>query len=149
MYQGKVLGDNSPLLTWLRLLVNTGVWYLFAVMVFPAVQERTGVCSLSQHLNRRACYKAGHTWTGFDISGHCFLLTWNNLVIIEEIKKLDFSEIKGRSLLLFHVSNGVTLLLHVLMIIWETMIVATSLYFHSTIEKVLGITVIYLFLKAV
>ena len=137
-----MLGDNSPLLTWLRLLVNTGVWYLFAVMVFPAVQERTGVCSLSQHLNRRACYKAGHTWTGFDISGHCFLLTWNNLVIIEEIKKLNFSEIKGRSLLLYHVSNGVTLLLHVLMIIWETMIVATSLYFHSTIEKVLGITVI-------
>ena len=136
--QGQILGENTPLLTWLRLGVNTGVWYLFAVFLFPAIQERTGVCSLSEHLTRYRCYKAGHSWSGFDISGHCFLLTWNNLVIIEEIKKLDWSEIKEKSLALYRVSSAVTILLHGLMVIWETMMMATSLYFHSTIEKVLG-----------
>ena len=136
--QGQVLGENTPLLTWLRLGVNTGVWYLFAVFLFPAIQERTGVCSLSAHLTRYRCYKAGHSWSGFDISGHCFLLTWNNLVIIEEIKKLNWSEIKEKSSSLYHVSSAVTILLHGLMIIWEAMMMATSLYFHSTIEKVLG-----------
>lgn len=133
-----MLGENTPLLTWLRLGVNTGVWYLFAVILFPAIQERTGVCSLSEHLTRYRCYKAGHSWSGFDISGHCFLLTWNNLVIIEEIKKLDWSEMKEKSWALYRVSSAVTILLHGLMVIWETMMMATSLYFHSTIEKVLG-----------
>ena len=136
--QGQVLGENTPLLTWLRLGVNTGVWYFFAVFLFPAIQERTGVCSLSEHLTRYRCYKAGHSWSGFDISGHCFLLTWNNLVIIEEMKKLDFGEIKERSSRLYRLCSSVTILLHGLMIIWETMMMATSLYFHSTIEKVLG-----------
>ena len=133
-----MLGEKTPLLTWLRLGVNTGVWYLFAVILFPAIQERTGVCSLSEHLTRYRCYKAGHSWSGFDISGHCFLLTWNNLVIIEEIKKLDWSEMKEKSWALYRVSSAVTILLHGLMVIWETMMMATSLYFHSTIEKVLG-----------
>ena len=25
-------------------------------------------------------------WKGFDISGHCFLLTWSNLFVIEEAR---------------------------------------------------------------
>lgn len=41
---------------------------------------------VSKHLSRSHCYKAGYTWTGLDISGHCFLLTWNNLVITEELR---------------------------------------------------------------
>ena len=93
---------------------------------------------MEQHHRKESCLASGHHWKGFDISGHCFLLTWNNLVIIEEIKKLDWSEIKEKSLALYRVSSAVTILLHGLMVIWETMMMATSLYFHSTIEKVLG-----------
>ena len=37
-------------------------------------------------MNKAECLASGHRWKGFDISGHCFLLTWNNLFIIEEAK---------------------------------------------------------------
>ena len=48
------------------------------------VPRAAGVCTLSSHVSRGACLQAGHTWTGFDASGHCFLLSWNNLFMLEE-----------------------------------------------------------------
>ena len=42
------------------------------------------MCFVSRHLTRTDCHAAGHRWTGFDASGHCFLLSWNNLFIVEE-----------------------------------------------------------------
>ena len=51
--------------------------------------KKLTVCSPHHsQLTRSACYRAGHRWTGFDISGHCFLLTWNNLFMLEEFTSL-------------------------------------------------------------
>jgi len=71
-----------------RLGAGTAVWYCFARLAFPWLEQLTGVCTLSSQLTRSACYRAGHRWTGFDISGHCFLLTWNNLFMLEEFTSL-------------------------------------------------------------
>ena len=91
-------------------------------------------------MTRYTCYKAGYHWSGFDISGHCFLLTWNNLVIIEELQRLatttNMNDTSSRSL--NFISVTVMNILYVLMIVWEVMMFATSMYFHTTVEKVLG-----------
>ena len=134
MFQGKVLSkENSS--TWCRLLLATLVWYFFAVFLFPLLQERTGVCCVSSILSKQQCFKSRHHWSGLDISGHCFLLTWNNLVIVEEVRRLNtVMDNASNNFLLFTVRN----LLSVLMIVWEIMMFATSLYFHTLGEKVLG-----------
>ena len=67
-----------------RLVVGTAVWYIFARIIFPYIEEATGVCGVSQFVTKKTCYTAGHFWRGFDASGHCFLLSWNNLFMVEE-----------------------------------------------------------------
>ena len=129
-FQGNLLTANSCI-AWTRLLLCTAVWYLFAQMLFPAVEEMTGVCRVSSFLSKETCRRAGHTWTGLDISGHCFLLSWNCLVILEELPQIPVT----RSLL----SSTSRALLHLLVLLWEGMMLATSLYFHTETEKVLGV----------
>ena len=36
--------------------------------------------------DKSSCRNSGYVWLGFDISGHCFLLVFSNLVILEEVK---------------------------------------------------------------
>ena len=39
------------------------------------------------HVDRNECLLfTSRRWKGFDISGHCFLLTWSNLFVIEEAR---------------------------------------------------------------
>jgi hypothetical protein len=33
----------------------------------------------------RECRREGYSWRGFDTSGHCFLLVWSILFILEEV----------------------------------------------------------------
>jgi len=70
----------------LYLLVGTVVWFVFAQLIFPYVEHRTGVCQHSEITDKRSCARAGYWWTGFDSSGHCFLLLWNILFIAEEVQ---------------------------------------------------------------
>jgi len=136
---GKLLNGKN-IASWVRLILNTGVWYFFAVYLFPSIQQQTGVCEASKHVTRYTCYKAGYRWSGFDISGHCFLLTWNNLVIIEELQRIAINtNMTDKSMNLNFISVTVKNVLYVLMIVWEVMILATSMYFHTTVEKVLGV----------
>ena len=132
--QGKLLTANSAYI-WVRLMLGTGVWYGVAQMLFPWVEEMTGVCRVSSHLTKLTCYRAGHKWTGLDISGHCFLLPFSSLVIIEELGNIH-RQFRVRESLLCSATSG---LLGVLVLVWEGMMLATSLYFHSEIEKVLGV----------
>ena len=120
---------------WLRLLANTWTWYGFAQVLFPRIEELTGVCRVSSHLSKQSCYQAGFRWTGLDISGHCFLLSFSSLVITEELGNIH-RQFGVRDSLLCSATRG---LLQVLVLVWEGMMVATSLYFHSEIEKVLGV----------
>jgi len=70
----------------MRLGVGTGVWFSMTQVLFPYIEHKSGVCQETQHLTKRTCGRAGFLWTGFDTSGHCFLLIWNCLYIIEESK---------------------------------------------------------------
>ena len=86
---------------------------------------------MTVHQTKATCYQAGHRWTGFDPSGHCFLLSWNCLVILEELPQIPDT----RSLL----SSTTRALLNLLILLWEGMMLATSLYFHTEPEKVCGV----------
>lgn len=69
----------------MRLIVATGVWYgLTGVFLF--VEESSGICNVTKFLNKAECLAGGFRWKGFDISGHCFLLTFSSLFVIEEAK---------------------------------------------------------------
>lgn len=134
-----------------RLAMGHMVWYLGARLAFPWFEEATGVCKASHFTSRRACYKGNSIWTGFDTSGHCFLLTFNNLLISEETAESR----KGKLEIIQKKKNGdgdnkqqegeeeqpfawSRLLLCLLMLVWDVMIICTSLYFHTFLEKVLG-----------
>lgn len=45
--------------------------------------------------NRRSCRSAKGYWLGFDISGHCFLLTMANLWILEELRVMRSWNVLG------------------------------------------------------
>ena len=78
----------------IRLVIATAVWYGFTGM-FIIIEENSGICNVTKFLNKEECLTGGYRWKGFDISGHCFLLTWNNLFLIEEAKAyLGWEKIK-------------------------------------------------------
>jgi len=137
--QGTMLNTRSAPI-WCRLVACTAVWYWFAQVLFPYIEEATGVCEVSEFLTKRECRKKGFGWRGFDISGHCFLLTWNNLVIIEETKLvlLSLGRTRKKHPMLDIPIASIHILLCMLMLLWELMMFCTSLYFHTTVEKVLG-----------
>jgi len=68
-----------------RLGIATGVWFGFTTF-FNMVEQKSGVCEIIKHHRKESCLASGHHWKGFDISGHCFLLIFSNLVILEEGK---------------------------------------------------------------
>jgi len=145
-----------------RLAVGTAVWYFFVRVIFLFLEEATGVCEVSDFVSKSTCYKAGHFWRGFDTSGHCFLLSWNNLFMVEEfqgllmiknemnIQELDTENASGdKNKKLFkqkqqdqtQLKNTMEYLscgLAVLMLLGELMMVCTSMFFHTVPEKVLG-----------
>lgn len=75
----------------LRLVLNTLAWYL-SVNFYNFIEALTSNCVdqsknvvLSSISSRDHCTRAGHRFvTGFDISGHTFLLLFANLLIISE-----------------------------------------------------------------
>ena len=68
-----------------RLFLATVVWWSFTTL-FAVVEQRSGICSVTKYLSKASCVAKGFRWRGFDVSGHTFLLIWNNLFILEEAK---------------------------------------------------------------
>jgi len=80
--------------SFIRLVIATVVWFSITTL-FDMIEYRTGLCDMTKYKRRESCLEHGHFWKGFDISGHCFLLIFNNLVIIEEGKAyLGWEKIK-------------------------------------------------------
>ncbi|VDD81360.1 unnamed protein product [Mesocestoides corti] len=88
-------GANKRLLRahLMRLLVGSACWYV-CTGVFNTVESTFGSCynqngtllkAPFRTFTRRSCRQAKGFWLGFDISGHCFLLTMSNLWILEEL----------------------------------------------------------------
>ena len=71
-----------------RLIVATVFWYLWTT-VFNMIETSYGRCNTKLYDNKIACLKNGHFWNGFDISGHCFILIYSSLVLIEEAKAIN------------------------------------------------------------
>eukprot|EP00088_Acartia_fossae_P036538 TRINITY_DN3775_c1_g1_i1.p1 TRINITY_DN3775_c1_g1~~TRINITY_DN3775_c1_g1_i1.p1 ORF type:complete len:251 (-),score=0.01 TRINITY_DN3775_c1_g1_i1:254-1006(-) len=141
----------------MQLFLGTTVWYTFAANLFPWIEEGTGICQASHLDTKRACRRAGYVWTGLDISGHCFLLLWNILFILENITPLtssistrDSTKPSGdsknqpnakRNGSYVTVQNFFILLLGFLIFTWEVMLMSTALHFHTTAEKFLGCSI--------
>lgn len=80
--------------SFIRLAIATAVWFSLTSL-FEMIEYKTGLCDMTKYRRRDSCLAHGHYWKGFDISGHCFLLIFSNLVIIEEGKAyLGWEKIK-------------------------------------------------------
>nr|ACO10555.1 UPF0517 membrane protein CG10671 [Caligus rogercresseyi] len=80
-----ILRKNSLQLGLIRLALATGIWYT-STLIFQRIESSTGICNSPQYYSKSSCRRAGFYWSGFDVSGHSFLLIWNNLFILEEAR---------------------------------------------------------------
>ncbi|KAI0227095.1 Fat storage-inducing transmembrane protein [Lamellibrachia satsuma] len=146
-----------------RLAVATLGWYCFTSL-FEIVENATGICEpmSPNSTNKRSCNKAGGKWTGFDISGHVFLLIHCLLTISEEAKcfiswdritdvikseeeqptcRLSNDELSELKRLYNELTPYIRVLLVVLTlmtIMWEMMLLSSIIYFHNMPQKVCG-----------
>lgn len=129
----------------LALVVATAVWYV-CTETFVYIEDATGACYESSALlvanldfpTRSACRRAGLHWSGFDISGHSFILTYSALLIAEETSPMA----SLRTAALPALSKTSLGLLYVALILitalWLWMFACTSVYFHHLSHKLLG-----------
>ncbi|KAI8922981.1 inositol phospholipid synthesis and fat-storage-inducing TM-domain-containing protein [Entophlyctis helioformis] len=120
----------------------------------------------------RDCKRQGGRLTGFDVSGHCFLLIHATLIIVEELRPFfasyaaslhspshpHHSHSPHQQSHLQPAPPGVkrtatlailAALLSALALLWYTMLLATSLYFHSLPEKLSGTAIAIAYWAAV
>lgn len=71
-----------------RLLIATLFWYMWTTL-FNVVETNYGRCNQKSINDKMTCLKNGHFWNGFDISGHCFILIYSSLVLIEEARAIN------------------------------------------------------------
>lgn len=104
----------------LRLFASTFLWYT-SVNLFEVIDS----------------------FTGFDISGHTFLLMFSNLLITSELKLVDSMttltksktvQAKQTELHLFIVRVS----LFVLTVLWDFMLLQTALFYHTLIQKLIA-----------
>ena len=154
-----------------RLAVATLGWYCLTSM-FESVENATGICDplSSNHTNgmtngqtnKRSCHTAGGKWTGFDISGHVFLLMHCLLTISEEAKCFtswerisdvikseeelptrrlsgdQMAELKRLYRELTPYIRALIVALTLMTVMWEMMLLSSTIYFHNMPQKVCG-----------
>ena len=141
-----------------RAAVGHAVWYGVTTLIV-VVENLSGDCSDETIATARACLRGGHAWSGYDISGHVFLLSYCVFVITEEaanVRAEDYwhtneaserlaaserereaqSERVCRNTQYF--AEALELFALLLVLVWSTMLVVTSLYFHTLWEKLAG-----------
>ncbi|XP_009071741.1 PREDICTED: fat storage-inducing transmembrane protein 2, partial [Acanthisitta chloris] len=144
-------GPTRSILVVLRrlstLLVGTAVWFV-CTELFTYIENLTGECSISGkvgeprrlYATKRECHRDNGVWHGFDISGHCFLLSYCALMILEEVAVLEALPIDQNSKLRV-VINVLFVSLCFLTTIWVFMFLCTALYFHDFSQKLLGVLI--------
>ena len=163
MCSGYLLGGVSIrglLVSGARMAVATAAWWGLTT-VFLQIDDAVGLCSSGDVTDKAACYRAGHTWFGFDISGHVFLLTYSILLLTEECQVLkvinSLQNDHGTSIKMIttdksrqmwarevlKLSKGFVqycqILCFVFIVCAGVMVCATCLFFHTFSEKVLGL----------
>lgn len=126
----------------LRYLAASLWWVLYAQWFFGMpLMDRVfvltgGECSgveLKTPVSSAACRSLGGKWTGgYDPSGHAFLLVHASLFLWLEIFAVQ-REFKGKP------TPVVTKLATILVVLWAWMLLMTSIYFHSLLEKIAGL----------
>lgn len=147
-----------------RLLIGTALWFGFTNS-FNILESFTSGCMSDKYVTKATCLKSGNVWKGFDISGHAFLLIYCSLFITEEaksirgwerigdlirndeydeespLKNLTIDELKHLKENYFKLTPYVRtafLNLTLFSVLWDVMLVATIMYFHSMVQKVVG-----------
>jgi len=84
---------------------------------------------------------------GFDISGHCFMLIFANLIMSEEAVSYRYWPMKAKEVNKFRQNEferktktirNLFLLMFVLNILWDFQIIITSAYYHTMWHKFVG-----------
>lgn len=80
-------GKRSILMKHLsRLIVATFAWFIWT-KVFTFIEATYGRCLNTREFELQTkikCLQAGKFWSGFDISGHTFILIYSSLILAEE-----------------------------------------------------------------
>ncbi|NXN12351.1 FITM2 protein, partial [Indicator maculatus] len=129
------------------LLVGTAIWYV-CTGLFLYIENLTGSCSIpgggselhQPPTTKQECHRGSGVWIGFDISGHCFLLSYCALLIMEEVAVLEGLATEQNSKLRV-VIDGLFVSLCLLTVIWVFMFLCTALYFHDFSQKLLGVLI--------
>lgn len=88
------------------------------------------------------------TTTGFDISGHTFLMIFSNLIIASELeisRKMGASNNMTNSNIKLKAGTNleeqlplIQTLLFILSVIWDFMLLQTALYYHTIVQKAIA-----------
>lgn len=83
------------------------------------------------------------TATGFDISGHTFLLIFSNLIIASELRliktlKQNRKDRDSKPSQLERHSKTIKIALMSLSVLWDFMLVQTALFYHTLIQKAIA-----------
>lgn len=140
-----------------RLTIMTIYWYV-CTNGFEWLEDFTGSCTNASLSSKRRCLRDGSNWLGFDISGHAFLLVHCLLFINEEsqvilslsksLDQLFKSEAKSTKpnpislAATYRVQlRIITLVLVCFTFLWEFMLFITAVYYHTTVQKIVGMVV--------
>lgn len=146
-----------------RLVVGTVSWYS-CTSLFEYIEHVTGFCDsgVAEHSTKKLCHKENSTWVAFDISGHAFLLIHCLLTISEEAKcvngwerivdiiqmedkhpssrmsKQEFEQMKENYSKHLPYIRVMIVVITLLQLLWELMLLTTTVYFHNMPQKLLG-----------
>lgn len=123
----------------------TVLWFM-CTGAFEAVNEWSGECSVPAAAGARACSRARGHWSGWDVSGHVFLLAFSSLAFWELAEPLA----SLRASLQSH-SHSPALLLDIavrcwataIRLIWLAMLLVTALFFHTVASKLVALALAF------
>ncbi|XP_022917415.1 acyl-coenzyme A diphosphatase FITM2 [Onthophagus taurus] len=72
----------------IRIAIATFFWWLWTT-IFNVIEANYGRCSTKSFDSKQTCLKNGYHWNGFDLSGHCFILIYGSLLLIEECRSMN------------------------------------------------------------
>lgn len=129
----------------LSLLVATAIWYV-CTQAFFFIEDLTGECyetgatdvNKLEFSTKASCRRAGFRWSGYDISGHSFILAYSTLFIVEEIAPMAFLKKDKLDAQISTVLNLLYVALNLMVIMWVWMFACTAVYFHDLAQKLLG-----------
>jgi hypothetical protein len=114
-------------------------FWFFGPLIFDRIDILAGGhCSLEYYTVYQCEWHQGTWYYGFDSSGHYFILLIFILTITNELIQERDRRHERIKLSLLTVLSGFTVL------VWYTMFLVTSIFFHTFKEKVVGLTAAYI-----